>query len=55
MLVKFYTSAASKQNMWVELEGSEGMRYEINNMEDIKNSIECYIREHTDLFGGNRA
>ena len=30
MLVKFYTSAASKQNMWVELEGSEGMRYEIN-------------------------
>lgn len=55
MLVRFYTSAASKQNIWLELECSEGMRYEINNMEDVKHSIECYIREHTGLFGGNQA
>lgn len=27
LYVKFYTSAAKKQNMWIEQEGGEGMRW----------------------------
>jgi len=49
LYVKFYTSAAKKQNMWIEQEEEEGLRYEVNNMEDIKSAFQDYVEKHTDL------
>lgn len=50
LYVKFYTSAANKQNMWIEQEEKEGIRYEVNNMEDVKKYFQEYVEKHTDLF-----
>ena len=49
LYVKFYTSPAGKQNMWIGQEGEEGIRYEVDGMEDIKKCFQDYIEEHTDL------
>lgn len=34
--------------MWIEKEGSDCMRYEINSIEDAKKSFEQYITQVTD-------
>lgn len=47
--VKFYTSAAKKQNMWIEQEGGEGIRYEVDGMEDIKKCFQDYIEQLVDV------
>ena len=35
--------------MWIEQEGKEGIRYEVNNMEDVKKYFQEYVEKHTDL------
>lgn len=46
--VRFYTSHSGVQNMWIEKEGSDCMRYEVNSIEDAKNSFEQYITQVAD-------
>ncbi len=49
LYVKFYTSVANKQNMWIEQEGKEGIRYRVNNIEDIKKYFQEYIEKYTNI------
>ena len=35
LFVRFYTNGREKQNMWIDQEGKNGIRYEVNNIEDI--------------------
>lgn len=44
LYIKFYKSAGGKQNMWIEKEGIDGVRHEINNIEDASNIILEYIK-----------
>ena len=46
--IRFYTSHSGVQNMWIEKEGSDCIRYEINSIEDAKKSFEQYITQVTD-------
>lgn len=46
--VRFYTSHSGVQNMWIEKEGSDCMRYEVNSIEDAKNSFEQYLTQIAD-------
>lgn len=48
LFVRFYTSYGGIQNMWIEKEGCNGMRYEVNSIEDAKNSFEQYITQIAD-------
>ncbi len=43
LFVRFYTNGREKQNMWIDQEGKNGIRYEVNNIEDIKISFQDYI------------
>lgn len=43
--IRFYNSASKKQNMWMEGEGHEGKRYEIDNVEDAKEAFGEYIND----------
>ncbi|KAI4445314.1 hypothetical protein C823_007821 [Eubacterium plexicaudatum ASF492] len=43
--IRFYTSCGGRQNMWIEKQGCDGMRYEVNNIDDAKNSFEQYITQ----------
>lgn len=46
--IHFYTSCGGKNNMWIEKQGCNGMRYEVNSIEDAKNSFEQYITQVID-------
>lgn len=48
LFVRFYTSYGGKQNMWIEKDDCDGMRYEVNSIEDAKNSFEQYITQIAD-------
>ena len=43
LFVRFYTNGREKQNMWIDQEGKNGIRYEVNIIEDIKISFQDYI------------
>lgn len=46
--IRFYTSHSGIQNMWIEKDGSDCMRYEVNSIEDAKNSFEQYLTQIAD-------
>jgi len=48
IIVRFYTTYGGIQNMWIEKQGCDGMRYEVNSIEDAKNSFEQYITQIAD-------
>ena len=39
LYVRFYTSCGGRQNIWIEKQGCDGMSYEVNSIEDAKNSF----------------
>ena len=41
--IRFYQSASKKKNMLIDIKGESGKRYEINDINDIKNSLQNYI------------
>ena len=41
--IRFYQSASKKKNMWIDIKGESGKRYEVNDINDIKNSLQNYI------------
>ena len=51
--IKFYKSPAKKQNMWIDGEGLDGERYEVNSIEDVNKSLINYIKKRKCLIGNN--
>jgi len=48
LYIRFYTSCGGRQNMWIEKQGCDGMRYEVNSIEDAKKSFKQYITQVVD-------
>ena len=48
LFIRFYTSCGGTQNMWIEKDGCDGMRYQVDTIEDVKHSFGQYILQISD-------
>lgn len=46
--IRFYISHSGIENMWIEKEGCNCMRYRVDSIDDAKNSFEQYITQIAD-------
>ncbi len=44
LYIKFYKSASGNQNIWIEKNGIDGKRCEVNSMEDLYGILQDYIK-----------
>lgn len=43
LYIKFYKSPSGKQNMWIEKDGMEGTRYEVDDTKDVEDILRGYM------------